>query len=349
MTVPAEVAFDRSIRQLFPEHLRSRYTGKFDFDPERDPVLNDLYALINEMYTSHADRFVAADNSSPRLYFDFIAGTALNALAFTDGEYSYVGLTVGLVSQIESLAAELVSAEPVRELFTYSGPQEDQISDLWTALVTSILQFVALHELGHHMHGHCLLNGELPVKVLEEYGPTNAELLDVAELHADEFDADGYAMTTLAENFLAGPVRSEMLEMIGGPRNEETDANLLTLITLAAGTWLFSLTRTDTDPRQVTDSDHPPTPARLFQAMNTLHDWLAENRAGSETWVSGRAYMQVMNVATSALKGGDVGELWDSLTSFLESAEGHAYLNSVQRVRQRRRESLKASRWRINS
>src|SRR5207245_1737215 len=169
MVIPPEIVFDRAIRARSAEHLRCKYTGKFDIDPEQHFFLDDVHTLINEMYESHADRFVADDNRSPRLHFDFIEGSAVNALAFNDAEYSFVGLTVALVKELEKLATALVSSKRVWELFGHTDLNEERIQELWTALVITMLQFVPFHELGHHMYGHCAVGGNLPLEVLEEY------------------------------------------------------------------------------------------------------------------------------------------------------------------------------------
>jgi hypothetical protein len=348
MAVPPEVAFDRAIRNYYPEYRRCEYAGRFEVDPDRHPLLHDVYTLINGMYELHANRFVADDNRSPNLHFDFIEGSAVNALAFNDQHYSFVALTVALVRELEQIADELARSNRVWELFGHhSEINQESTQSLWTALVITVLQFVAFHELGHHMHGHCPRDGNLSLRVREEYDPVRAGRADVNELQADELDADEYAIRTISENLLAGPVRPEILDMLGRPTDEETDGNLLTLITLAVGTFFFHRTSTDGDLSKFAASSHPPMPARLQRAMEALRKWLVVNQPASEEWVLGEKYLHVMNVGTDILDREGRGVIWNSQTSLLDSLGGGAYLDSLDDFRQRRRNSLNAVRWKI--
>jgi hypothetical protein len=351
MPIPPEVAFDRAIRSMFPEYLRASYTGKLNIDPVRDALLYDIQERINEMYGEHASRFVADHNRVPQLYFDFISGDAVNALAFSDAEYSFVGLTGALMDELGQLSHALVSSEETRELFGRSELGSDQGEKLWLALIITTVQFVGFHELGHHVYGHCPSGTNTSVGLMEEFRTADSRARQAGlEAQADELDADGYAIRTLADNLLTGSARPEILGMLGRASDEERDDSLLTAITLSVGSFFLYRQHPGKDLKDMYTLDHPPAPARLYMAMNAVHDWMVMYRAKSEEWLVGGEYLRIMEIAARSLKRTvAAAEAWNLETSVLESADGKVYLNSLEEARQERRETLKSRRWRLGA
>lgn len=308
-SIPVEVAFDRAVRE------RLKYSGRYDIDPDRDPLLSAVYTLTNEMYESHSDGALTIGDQIYRLHFDFIDGSAPNAHAFTDGDYAFIGLTVPLLRECEKLADTLVRAKPVWELLADSAPDEDQIAGLREALVIVWVQFVAFHELAHHILGHV------------------SGVDDSRGFQVGEVDADRYAIETIAENLLSGLARPEFLEMIGRQRDEPSDSSVLTLITLAVGVCFFHLIPANFDPRALGRTDHPPSPVRLQYVMSRLTDWLSSHRPESESWVD-EHYLHVMDRGTRALNRDDQGKSWNDCTDHVEgSAAGREYLDSLEKRR----------------
>jgi hypothetical protein len=314
-SIPAEVAFDRAVRE------RLEYSGRYDIDPDMDPLLGAVYTLTNELYKSHSDGTLTIGDKIYHLHFDFIDGRSLNAHAFTDGDYAFIGLTVSLVREFEKLGNRLVRERPVWELLADSAADEDQIAGLSDALVIVMVQFVAFHELAHHILGHVS-------------GVEDARCFQVGEL-----DADRYAIETIAENLLS-VARPEFLEMIGRQKDEQSDSSVLTLITLAVGVCFFRLIPANCDPPALGHTDHPPSPVRLRYVISSLRDWLSSHRPGSDSWVD-EHYFQVMDRGTRALDRDDLGESWNVFTDYLEGVVvGREHLDLLEK---RRRSLLESS------
>lgn len=349
MYVPPEIAFDRAIKSKFPERLRASYAGKRSVDPERDIILSDVQALINEMYRTNSERLLDGDGRHPWLHFDFIEGSAVNALAFNEGQYSFVGLTVPLVDEFQQLASRLVESRNVLQIFDMTDAGQERIGDLWTALFATMLNFVAFHELGHHFCGHCPADGTSVSQVLEEYPISQgASSADILERQAAELDADAYAIRTLAENFITGAARPEILSMLGRTSDQEDDAQPLATIVLAAGTFFFHRQRLAGNVGAFTHGDHPPAVVRLQRGMEVLHRWLLLNRPNSAEWTLGAEYTRVMDAGTRALGNDAAGEIWDTVTSQATSVQGQEYLSMLEIAGDRLRERLRPRMWRYD-
>ena len=122
----------------------------------------------------------------PRLYFDYLDSDMANALAFTDGSYSFIGVTLPLVGNVSRVSAALSASDAV--ISSLDLPRETDREPVHAALFWMMLNFVVTHEYSHHVRGHIRRAEPNPVEEIRG-GSLNGGL----QRQAREADADGYS------------------------------------------------------------------------------------------------------------------------------------------------------------
>src|SRR5437016_2637653 len=94
MSIPPEVAFDRYVRDHTP------YIGKKDLGRLTQPELGSLLSLIQEVLNEgllNEKRDVPEHVDHPPFHLDYIDSDTANAHAFPHEDYSFIGITMGLI------------------------------------------------------------------------------------------------------------------------------------------------------------------------------------------------------------------------------------------------------------
>lgn len=112
-------------------------------------------------------------------------------------------------SEYIDLAAEIYftqNSTTTREIFFYEYPQEVQIeaSAAQSSVAIKVLQFIALHELGHIINGDFEIMG-FHARFMHTDDKENETLdlpkdIDINQSHKEEYNADLFALNTLFDN-----------------------------------------------------------------------------------------------------------------------------------------------------
>jgi len=223
VAVPPEVIFDRYIRNKIPH-----YQGKANLVLIEDRVtrdlLDDTQRTIKEVYAAQGGS-IFVRGTRPALHFDYVNSSVVNAIAFQDEGCAFVGLTLALFNEVGQTCQLLVTSGLVTSIFRLETPTDHERHQLFTAFFAAQLQFIACHELGHHVHGHCS-DDEQTMPIREEFSEDwriSGGLTDQAR----ELDADGYAVHMILHNFVAGSPRLKLLELLGHQTDDTEDIALL--------------------------------------------------------------------------------------------------------------------------
>jgi hypothetical protein len=344
VAVPPEIIFDRYIRnKRIP-----RYQGKANLllieDPATRDLLEETQRTINDVYAAQRGSTLAP-GTPPTLHFDYVDSGVVNAIAFQDEGCAFVGLTLPLFDEVGQTCQLLVTSDLVSAIFRQEKPTEHQRHQLFTAFFASQLQFIACHELGHHVHGHCSDCERSPL-IWEEFaegGSASGGLVD----QAGELDADGYAVHMMLHNFVAGPPRPKLLELLGRRMDDTEDIALLELLILAAGSFFFRRQQ-EFERDKVADLTHPPAAARMHFVMEEFASWLDIHRPSTAHLINRTRFAALMGAAASALSTITAGVPWQEQTEFLLSQLGRDYLARVAEARSKLRDVMSNRRWKTN-
>ena len=344
VAVPPEIIFDRYIRnKRIP-----RYQGKANLllieDRATRDLLEETQRTINDVYAAQRGSILAA-GTLPTLHFDYPDSGVVNAIAFQDEGCAFVGLTLPLFDEVGQTCQLLVTCDLVSDIFRQEIPTDHQRHQLFTAFFAAQLQFIACHELGHHVHGHCS-DCEGSLLIWEEFaegGSARGGLTD----QAGELDADGYAVHMMLHNFVAGSPRPKLLELLGRRMDDTEDVAVLELLILAAGSFFFRRQQ-EFEEDKVAALTHPPVAARMHFVMEEFASWLDTHRPSIAHLINGARFAVLMGAAASALSTNTSGAPWQKQTEFLLSQPGQNYLAHLAEARSKLRDVMSNRRWKTN-
>jgi hypothetical protein len=195
MSTPPEVLFDRYLRDP-ARHPKDRlhYWGKKNLDALHTELANFLAQIQNALNEAlkNEKRDVPEHVKHPPFHFDFIDSDVPNALAFCDAGYSFIGITMPLVSALWDSCVELSKSNAVGAILDVPETPEREEAIL-TVMCQTQLAFVVSHEFTHHVHGH--LFEQTPGSPFFKEIFVSSEIGNM-QTQAFEMDADGYAVFT---------------------------------------------------------------------------------------------------------------------------------------------------------
>jgi len=328
MDTDPEIVFHRYFATLPPaEH--QKYRGKVDLtqtsitDFER--ILLGLQAAINEAL-SQEDKNVDHHVPHGPFHFDYIDSDVENALAFSCGGFSFIGITEPLVYKLWRLCAILdpVAAEFLNPALIQALPP----GALGTVLFRALLFFVVSHEYTHHVHGH-ISRTVLHDKIFNEISTSR----DIGSLddQALEIDADGYAAFLVINNLIHGAEREVAVSILElqeqSPQSQ--DNTLLTCFVMATGAFFYHGSPVVIDASTICALSHPPQAARMNWVVTEACRWCSYNNSSLLSWFTNENFNAIMAIVAEATWGSDGSRNWADQTEFFRSENGAKYLRDL--------------------
>ncbi len=298
MTTPPEILFDRYFRgPALSSKDRERYKGKLDLgelqkvNPPLAAFLGDIQNALNEAL-SNEKRNVPEHVDHPPFHFDYVESIIANALAFRDRDYSFIGLTLPLISRLwDSCVALSQSAAVVALLETPGRPEREET--ILAVTCQTQLSFVVAHEYTHRVHGH--LSQRTPGS--EVFNEVITGKLGNLGMQAFEIDAGGYAVYHVLAQLMTGPRREQAIALLGcayAPLSVQ-DEILFSSLVMAIGAFL--LTMSPVDLAEIYTRTHPPPSARMDRIMHQAIDWCEQNeRSALAAYMTEERFQMIMVV-----------------------------------------------------
>jgi hypothetical protein len=330
MAAAPDVLFHRYFQQL-PPNQRAIYRGKLDLDviepPQRD-LLRALQDNLNEALRNERQN-VPEHVPHPPFHMDFIDSDDANAMAFIEGDYSFIGITVALIRRIWDICLPLVQAPEIGILLSLPLDTEERRTRLHAVLFRLQLNFVTTHEYTHHVHGH---TGEssLDSRFASEIN-SNDENCDM-ETQVFELDADTYGIYQVLAN-LYNAERAYAAELLGfdGSAPDREDKKLFACFVLAVGSFLFVRRSTVLTPENIHRLCHPAQATRMDFIMRQAVSWCRIYRPAVAEWMNPDVFDQIMSTVAVVMPGADGGQGWAAQTRFLQAEVGDAYMKRLAR------------------
>jgi hypothetical protein len=330
MAAAPDILFHRYFQQQ-PAYRRAIYRGKQELDaiePPLQDLLRALQANLNEALRNERQD-VPEHVPHPPFHMDFIDSDDANALAFTEGDYSFIGITVALIRRIWGICLPLVQAPDVGILLGLPLDTEERRTRLHALFFRLQLNFVTTHEYTHHVHGH---TGEssLDSPFASEIN-SNDENCDM-ETQVFELDADTYGAYHVLANLYATE-RAYAAELLGfdGSAPDREDQKLFACFVLAAGSFLFVRRSTVLTPENIYRLCHPAQATRMDFIMRSAVGWCRIHRPALAAWMNPDIFGRIMNTVATVMPGADGGHGWAAQTRFLQTEVGDAYMKSLAR------------------
>ena len=329
MAAAPDVLFHRYFQQLSPNR-RAIYRGKLDLDviepPQRD-LLRALQDNLNEALRNERQN-VPEHVPHPPFYMDFIDSDDANAMAFTEGDYSFIGITVALIRRIWDICLPLVQAPEIGFLLNLPLDTEERRTSLHALLFRLQLNFVATHEYTHHVHGHTE-GSTLDSRFANEIDA--AEEGDL-EMQVFELDADTYGIYQVLAN-LYHAERAYAAELLGfnGADPDREDKKLFACFVIAVGSFLFVRRSTVLTPENIYTLSHPAQATRMDFIMRQAVSWCRIHRPTLAEWMTPETFDRIMSTVAVVMMPGDGGGGWAAQTTFLQTEVGDAYMQRLAR------------------
>jgi hypothetical protein len=284
-------------------------------------------------------RRITAPTGEVKLHLDYIDSGDLNAITFGDEGISFVGITSRMLVHIARTSEAMWRLNPLAELLGIELSRE--VRDfLFQALLLMQLQFLSNHELGHLFHGHID-----PKAFREEFAADATGPLPGGRLkdQAGEVDADGYAVHSLLDNFIAKENGTFIHTRLNSKLSQEDC--ILTLFLLSVAILFFFLRPRAFRTSEVRESDHPFVLARMNVVLYDLIGWCELNRHGLEEWASLERFQRIMECVNAAANNPEQLQAWQQQGEFLRSAEGKKYLEELYAERVKLRGEMTGLQW----
>lgn len=345
--------------------MRECYLGRQDpaelaetLGEELAALLSEIRDHINQTYDVQRHR-VRVQANHPQLHFDYIkvkrtpcAGPKpllrSNAVAFQTSGIYFVGMTVPLVRELFRVSLDLARLGRITAPFGFRPHEDGRRRSFIAVLFSTMLQFVASHELGHHFHGHQGRDvedtGDPTFFYDESASPTSTTF---PESQVKEVEADGYAVKMVMNNLTLGRPREATLQLLGQrDSTEHSEKHLLRLFVLATGGFLFSRAVGEFDPQGIGESRHPPKVSRMHFIMTGLREWCRENEQRSLLrYLRLKRYQRMMRAVKDATDPTGARLALYQESAFLNSPVGRGYLDLITREVPHVRASMDPWRW----
>lgn len=312
MSADLDVRFHRALYAHKPEWQ------KWDFDPT-------TYPLLRQIQDGQGDILAQSFMGETRFYVDYIEIETLDACTFTDIDEPivFIGLTRRLVDELLSLTAILAASTEVQALVGIpSSPST--AGDLVDTLFFLTMEFVIAHEVGHYVRGH-FVDSALH---FEYSGPAVYQPVGLWR-HADELDADAYAILELCQNVLDGGTGPALVELLPLVAADGTD-QLATLLAISVtAVFLLHLSQ-PRPPVDLAKDKHPPLAYRQHRIIEIMQHWLTTHNKSTAA-VTGAGHHAIMQAVASALPA-EMRLCWDAQVDVMESPAGTEYLDALDRL-----------------
>lgn len=330
MSIRAEIAFDSFFRSSeLSLSDRQYYKGRQDLDllqPEVRSFLGSIQAILNEELRNEKEG-VTGHVDYPSLHFDFVDSSVPNAVAFRFQDFSFIGVTLGLVNMLWDSCVRLSESDAIAGALNIRlTPQvRDSIHGL---LFGTQLAFAVVHEYTHHVHGHLVgkyLDQAFSDEIIDDSGGGDLES------QAREVDADCYATYYVLNHLVKGSRRQHalcLLSLENGAGNAQ-DEVLFSSFLIAVGAFLFCRPPSGVDRAKIHKLTHPPQAARMNFIMHSAISWCKQNKPELENYMTRDRFQKLMHAVAVATWGMNGGDDWSIQTQFLLSNEGAAYIANL--------------------
>jgi hypothetical protein len=346
-----EAVLDRYLRSYEPPlEVRECYPAKQDLE-RIDP--KDLGWILEGVQTAINSRYMNGSVETPLgpliVHLDFtVAPTgerpAENAVSFVREGYAFLVLSMPIVRRIFEISQEVGLTPTIHGLLGLNPSSTKDRATLMAMLAVVQLQFIALHELGHHVHGHCHNEDERSEPV-HEFGDENAQnSRGSLQKQAMELEADCYATVLMLAEILKPPMSESIIAALK-PEGVDKNIFLLNFLFVSIASHMFLKLQSDVDLSRIEARTHPPQLARLNFIMREIGKWLTMNHS-ELAWWAGVPHFQTMMRAVEVCYGeSDSPRFWREQGAFLVSAEGQTYLEGLKDERKKLYEQMTPYRW----
>lgn len=328
MATAPDILFHRYFQQL-PEYKREIYRGKKDLDLIEQPLQDLLRAIQTNLNDAlkNERQGIPEHVPHPPFHMDFVDSDIANALAFTEGDYSFIGITVPLIHRIWEICRPMAQSAEIATLLGLQLDTAERQTRFHAVLFRMQLHFVTTHEYTHHVHGHTD-DSTLDSRFADEID-SSAENCDIDE-QVLEIDADAYGTFHVLSNLFADEraFAINALDLDSKPPARQ-DQTLLACFVLAVGTFLFVRPTKTLTPENIYTLCHPPQAARMDFIMRTAVNWCRQHRPALAEWMSPEAFDKIMSTLAYVTPGADAGQGWAAQTTFLQTKIGDAYLKTL--------------------
>ena len=237
-----------------------------------------LRSDINTLQTSIANLFTTHHGMEPKLYFDFLDSSDVNALAFTDGSWSFIGLTGGFPEQTMAKVEKLTGCPSFPEwLAIKTEHYQSKRHAVSESLFRLVLSFVWAHELGHHISGH------IPLEAARHVRFEAMDCLKEGSLRrqAEELDAVKHGIETLLNQLkrdLGAFFDGKMIGLSAASPNHEPQ---LRFLLAAVAVFLLSSEQCRYSAATIGTLTHPPRLIRVYFITGVAQDWLIKESVES--------------------------------------------------------------------
>jgi hypothetical protein len=263
----------------------------------------------------------------PPFHMDFIDSDDANALAFTEGDYSFIGITVALIHRIWEICLPMAQSAEIATLLGLQLDTPERQRGLHAVLFRMQLHFVTTHEYTHHVHGHTT-DSTFDSRFANEID-SGAENCNI-DTQVLEIDADAYGAFHVVSNLFADErafaINLLDLDAKSAVRQDQT---LMACFVLAVGTFLFVRPTKPLTPKNIYTLCHPPQAARMDFIMRSAVNWCRHNRPALAEWMSPEVFDKIMGTLAHLTRGAAAGQGWAAQTTFLQTETGDAYMKTL--------------------
>ena len=258
---------------------------------------------------------------------DFVDSEDANAMAFTEGDYSFIGITVALIHRIWRICLPMAQSAEIATLLGLRLDTAERQGRFHVVLFRIQLNFVTTHEYTHHVHGHTT-GSTLDSRFANEID-SSAENGDIEE-QVHEIDADAYGTYHVLSNLFADE-RDFAIDMLdlGAALPARQDQTLLACFVVAVGTFLFVRPTKVLTPENIRALSHPPQAARMDFIMRNAVSWCRQHRPALAEWMNPDIFDKIIATLAYVTPGADGGEGWAAQTAFLQAEIGDAYMKTL--------------------
>ncbi len=298
--VPPEVLFHRCFQT--PNIWPDGYRGKLDIETRSlrvKAVLADVQEPYNKALNDDRNDRVHA-NHSP-FHFDYIDSSRENAHAFRYGDYSFVGVTVGLIRRMSETCMRLSRSHRVATQLRVR-PTPEGCNALHTALFRIMLNFVVSHEYAHHLHGDVCPQDSGFAFLDEIVGKDHSADLEQQTL---ELDADAHSAMFVLANLIERDERwsaIRLLDLEAEPAGGQ-DQVLCSFFVVGVGGYLFVQPPTTLERLGTYELTHPPQSMRMNFLMQSADSWCRQRRSALAEWMTSERFDLVMRSAAEVAWG----------------------------------------------
>jgi hypothetical protein len=329
MSTPPEVLFDRYFRGLNSAEDRKLYRGKKDLDSLSDPVLrlwlSKIQGWFNESLNQEQD--IPDHVEHPPFHLDYIDDSGVpNAIAFRSDGYSFIGITMTLISTLWEVCIRLSRSDTIVALIGVGQPLEE-CGPVHVLLSQIQHRFIIAHEYTHHVHGHLSPEGTGSAFFNEIVNGEKGKI----EEQTFEYAADAYAVVQVLNNLIDCNWRQQavMLLNLDTQSTNIQDQALFSCFVVAIGGYLFSRPPDVVDSSNIHKLEHPPQAARMDHIMRQAVKWSKASHPGLTAHITPDRFQSLMNAVGAATSEMNGGKDWSVQTAFLQSDAGCAYLKKL--------------------